>query len=132
MNKNYFSIIICCFNSEKFIAQTLDSLINQTYKNFEVLIVDDGSKDNTHKIISEYKEKFRSLIYLYHDNKGFVYSRNVGIKKANYEWIAILDHDDIAAYNRFEIHNEQINLNNESKLFFGNCEHFCGNLKIVK
>ena len=82
MNDNIFSIIVCCFNSEKYIAKTLDSLLNQTYKNFEVVIIDDGSKDNTHKIILQYKEKFRSLIYHYHDHRGFAYSRNIGIKIA--------------------------------------------------
>ena len=132
MNNNFFSIIVCCYNSEKYIAKTLDSLLNQTYKNFEVVIIDDGSKDNTHKIILQYKDKFRSLIYYYHDHRGFAYSRNIGIKKAKYEWIAFLDHDDIAADDRIEIHNEQINSNYKSKLFFGNCEHFYGNLNIVK
>ena len=62
MNQNdceiMFSVIICCFNSEKFIKKTIDSVINQSFKKFEIILVNDGSEDNTEKQILNYKKKY--------------------------------------------------------------------------
>ena len=58
-----FSIIICCYNSEEYIEETINSIINQTYQNWEIVIIDDGSSDGTRKIIQKYIEKKLSQIY---------------------------------------------------------------------
>ena len=129
---NNFSIIVCCYNSEKYISETMESLITQSYKNFEIIIINDGSTDNTDTIIFKYQKKYKNIIYHYHDNKGFLESRNVGIKLSKNEWIVILDHDDLASQDRLEIHNQQINENNKVDLFFGNCQHFDEKLNTKK
>ncbi len=131
-NNIFFSIIICCYNSQKYISETIESILKQTYKNYEVVIINDGSFDNTEKIIMDYKKKIKNLKYIFQNNKGFAYSRNIAIQNSNGEWIVIIDHDDVCLENRLEIHCNQINMNkNESKLFFANTYHFNEN-KILK
>lgn len=131
-NDIFFSIIICCYNSEKYISETIESILKQTYKNYEVVIINDGSTDNTEKIIMYYKNKIKNFKYIFQNNRGFAYSRNIAIQNSNGEWIVIIDHDDICLKNRLEIHYNQINDDkNKSKLFFANTYHFNEN-KIFK
>lgn len=86
------SVIIPCFNSELWIASCLKSVYNQSHKNIEVIIVDDGSTDETAEIIQKVKKQ--NTYYLYKPNGGVSSARNFGIKKANGELIAFLDSDD--------------------------------------
>ena len=123
MKLNYFSVVICCFNSEKFLNQTIKSIINQRYKNWEIIIIDDGSEDMTGEIVNHYINQKLPIKYFKQKNHGHAYSRNRGIEESKYDWIVILDHDDLATEDRLEIHNTQINNDAESKLFFGDCLH---------
>ena len=120
----FFSVIICCYNSERYIRETIDSVISQTHKNWEIVIVNDGSTDSTEEIILNYKNKGINIIYTKQENLGFAAARNKAISIANAEWIAIIDHDDICLPDRLEIQSTQIVSNPESKLFFGNVLHF--------
>ncbi len=87
------SVIIPTYNRINTIKRAIDSVLNQTYKNFEVLIIDDGSTDNTGKFIeNNYKDS--RINYFYSKNKGVSFARNLGIKKSSGEWIAFLDSDD--------------------------------------
>lgn len=101
MNKKLVSIIITTYNGERFIARTLESVLNQTYKNLEVIVVDDASTDNTPKIVKKFQKKAKErdiklkLIRLRKNTGGPAIPRNIGIKNAKGEFIAILDHDDI-------------------------------------
>ena len=107
--KIYFSIIICCYNSEDFLIETINSIINQTYKFWEIIIVDDGSTDSTNSKIVKLLNKGYSIIY--HKNKnniGFPKSRNQAIKLCNYPWIVINDHDDVMINNKLEIYAKSI------------------------
>lgn len=118
-NTNFLiSILICCYNSEKFIDKTLSSIICQKYKNFEIIIVDDGSKDNTKNIIND-KLKDYNFIYYYQKNKGLAAARNVGIQLSNSNYIFILDHDDVMSSNRIEKQLIEINNNRNFALYFG-------------
>ena len=74
--KIWFSIIICCYNSEKYLKHTLESVINQSYKFWELIIIDDGSTDKTKPIIDKYKTKNSKIKYFYQSNKGFASARN--------------------------------------------------------
>lgn len=89
-----FSVIIPSYNSGKNICKTLDSLVAQTYKNFEVILSDDGSKDNTLQYAGEYSSKLNLKILSNENWGGPARPRNLGIKASSGEWIAFLDHDD--------------------------------------
>ncbi|NMA75367.1 MAG: glycosyltransferase [Bacteroidales bacterium] len=91
-NNPLVSVIIPCFNSEKWIIETLDSVRNQSYSNIEIIIVDDGSTDNTRYLVNEYG---KDIIYLYQENKGPSAARNLGIKNAQGKYVAFLDSDDL-------------------------------------
>ena len=120
-----FSVIICCFNSEKYICETIESVINQTYDNWELIIVNDGSNDNTKEIVKPYLHENKNIKYYEQKNFGFASARNLAISKCKNDWIVVIDHDDICLKNRLEIHKEQILTDkNNSKLFFGNTIHF--------
>jgi glycosyltransferase involved in cell wall biosynthesis len=89
------SINLCCYNSERYLRETLDSIINQTFKSWELVIIDDGSSDSTESIIQEYIKKGYPIVYHYHTNKGLAHSRNEAFKRSNGEFIAFIDHDDL-------------------------------------
>ena len=120
----FFSVMICCYNSEKYIRETIDSVIAQTHHSWEMVIINDGSTDDTENIVLDYKSKGVPIIYFKQNNLGFAAARNKAISIANAEWIAIIDHDDICLPNRLEIQSKQIIANPTSKLFFGNVLHF--------
>ncbi len=88
-----FSVIIPLYNKANYIRETLNSVLEQTYKHFQVIIVDDGSTDNSFEIVSEIHDK-RISIYR-KQNEGVSIARNYGIHKANNKYIAFLDADDI-------------------------------------
>lgn len=96
MKKPLISIVIPAYNAEKYVAGTLDSIRNQTYRNFEVIIINDASTDATEEIIKMYcKKDSRIQNYSNYSNSGVAYSRNLGASKANGDWIAFLDSDDM-------------------------------------
>lgn len=115
----FFSFNICCYNSEKYIRETIDSIINQNYKFWEIVIINDGSTDNTENIIFEYLDKKVPINYFKQENKGFANARNKAIELSKHDWIVIIDHDDLCHQDRLEIHSEQIYNNPDCMLFFG-------------
>ena len=89
------SVIIPVYNTEKYLRKCFDSVINQSYKNIEMVIINDGSKDNSEKIINEYKNKYPDIISYYSKgNTGVADTRNFGIEKAKGDYIMFLDSDD--------------------------------------
>src|SRR5262245_13613113 len=89
------SVIIPCYNREKLVGETIESVLNQTYQNFEVIVVNDGSTDGTEEAIKRYTSDVR-IHYLKHEvNKGIPTARNTGIKHAQGEYVAFLDSDDL-------------------------------------
>jgi len=119
INKIYFSVIICCYNSEHYIKETINSVLTQTYPYWEIVIINDGSTDNTENIINKYIKNGINIKYFKQKNKGFAAARNKAIEKSSYGWIVIIDHDDICHKNRLQTHAEQIFNNQNSMLFFG-------------
>ncbi len=95
------SIIIPTYNSENYIAKALKSVFNQTYSNFEIILIDDASSDSTVEIASSCNDKRLKIIANKH-NRGVSYGRNCGIKQAKGQWIALLDSDDWYAPQRLE------------------------------
>src|SRR4030042_116337 len=89
------SIIIPTYNCGNYIEDAIESVLCQTYRNFEIIIVDDGSTDNTREIVKRYKVSYPQQIkYIYQQNKGASASRNRAIQEATGEFIALLDADD--------------------------------------
>ena len=95
------SVIVPAYNAEKYIDKCLESLINQTLKDIEIIVVNDGSKDNTLEKINKYSDKRIKLLNL-KENKGIGHARNEGIKKALGEYIGFVDSDDYVDKNMFE------------------------------
>lgn len=93
------SVVICFYNEEKFLEEAISSVLKQNYKNWELLLVDDGSTDNSVSIALNYAEKYPAKVFYCehegHNNLGLSASRNVGIKKSKGTFIALLDADDV-------------------------------------
>lgn len=94
MKDDLISIIIPVYNAEKFLDETINTVLNQTYKNFELILVNDGSKDKSVDVIKKYNDKRIKLIDN-KNNKGAALSRNDGIRKAKGRYICFLDADDL-------------------------------------
>ncbi len=97
------SVIVPVYNVEKYIEKCLKSLVEQTLKNIEIIIVNDGSTDNSKKIISKFAEKYSNIKYYEKTNGGLSSARNYGIKYANGEYVAFLDSDDYVEKNLYEL-----------------------------
>ena len=88
------SVIIAAYNAEEYLPQCLDSVLNQTFKDIEVLAVDDGSTDDTWEIIKEYSDVDVRIIPIHQDNKGPSYARNVAFDRMRGEYFTVIDADD--------------------------------------
>lgn len=100
-NPIYLSVVLSTYNEEKYIAKAIQSILNQTYPYFELIIVNDGSTDRTLQIIESFNDP--RIIIINKFNSGLPDSLNEGIKLARYDWIARMDGDDIAEPTRFEM-----------------------------
>ena len=90
------SVIIPAYNCEKYVVEAINSVLAQTYKNWELLVLDDGSKDNTLQVIEEFSKNDSRIKTLPNGkNMGVSATRNRGIELASGEWIAFLDSDDM-------------------------------------
>jgi len=95
INKNHLiSVIVTTYNRENLLLRALKSVLIQTFKDFEVLVVDDGSTDNTRQVIQEIQKEDGRVIYLYQKNKGWPSALNTGLSNAQGRYIAFLDSDD--------------------------------------
>jgi glycosyltransferase involved in cell wall biosynthesis len=99
------SVIIPVYNGEKYILSSIKSAINQSYKNIEVIVVDDGSTDSTAEIVKGIRKlsNREKIKYIYQDNKGAASARNHAIRKSEGQYIALLDHDDIWERDKIEM-----------------------------
>ncbi len=88
------SIIIPVYNVENYIRKCIDSVINQTYKNLEIILIDDGTPDNSGKICDEYAEKDSRIIVLHNENMGLSGARNCGLDIATGKYVSFIDSDD--------------------------------------
>lgn len=141
--KNLISIIVPIYNVEKYLKKCIESIVNQTYENIEIILIDDGSNDNSGIICDEYAKKDNRIIVIHKENGGVSSARNKGLKIAKGEWISFVDADDwieqnfcqtllnkatqeqadiaLCGYNRVTDNRiEKINVNNQDMFFNSN------------
>lgn len=94
MEENLISVIVPVYNVEKYLGECVDSILNQTYTNIEVILIDDGSKDNSGVICNQYEKKDNRVKVIRKTNEGVSSARNLGIAEAKGEWISFVDSDD--------------------------------------
>ena len=97
------SVLLCVYNGEKWLQACIESILNQTYKDFEFIIINDGSKDSTLSIIKKYALIDKRIKLINHKNIGLTRSLNKGLIKAKGDWIARIDCDDISQPRRLEL-----------------------------
>ncbi len=121
-NKINFSIIMPTYNRDFCIEKAIDSLLNQTYQNFELIIIDDGSKDNTEELINQkYQKELQNKKIVYkklNKNQGVCKARNTGLKLAKYDWIGYLDSDNEMLPEFLETFQTEILKNPQNKIFY--------------
>lgn len=94
MNTPLISIIIPVYKAEKYLHCCVDSVLAQSFTNFELILIDDGSPDNSGTICDEYAKQDRRIKVFHQENQGVSAARNLGIEQAKGEWIAFIDSDD--------------------------------------
>lgn len=102
------SIVVPVYNVEKYLDKCIDSLVNQTYENLEIILIDDGSKDNSAKICDNWKDKDNRIKVVHKKNGGLSEARNVGIDYAEGDYIAFIDSDDWVDKNFIKYLYEQL------------------------
>ena len=113
------SIILPVYNGEDYIEQAIDSLLNQTVKHFEIIVIDDGSTDASLEILRSYEKKDKRVRVYTQENKFAGVARNLGIEKARGEYLAFLDSDDFFASNLVEDAYYAAKMNNVDMVLFG-------------
>lgn len=114
------SIIVPIYNAEKYLVKCLDSVVNQTLKNVEIIFVDDGSTDRSSEICKSYAEKDERIIYFKKENEGLAAARQDGIEMAHGEYVGFVDSDDWLELNMFERMYEVATVEN-ADVVFCNC-----------
>ena len=103
MDSELISVIVPVYNAEKYLKDCLKSILDQSYNNFELIVVNDGSKDRTQNIIDHFSRKDNRVSSIQQDNKGVSGARNTGIRNAKGEWICFVDADDRLSRDALEI-----------------------------
>ena len=106
-----FSVLIPVYNVEKYLEECVDSILNQTFRDFEIVLIDDGSKDNSGNICDDYSDRYQDKIKVYHkENQGLLMARRDGIRLAQGEYLLSVDSDDFLAPNTLERFAEIIDM----------------------
>jgi glycosyltransferase involved in cell wall biosynthesis len=109
------SIVMTAFNHEKYIKQAIDSVLQQTYRDIELIVVDDGSSDSTRRIIKSYHDE--RLVAIFKKNEGTSIASNLGISRAQGDWIALMSGDDICFPKRIEEELKYVETYNQKIVF---------------
>ena len=119
------SVIIPAYNTEAYMANCLKSLLEQTLTEIEVIVVDDGSTDDTLQVLREYEERYPAVLRVFHkENGGQASARNLGLKHAQGEYLAFVDSDDWVAPEMYEMMYEKAKKENADVVICNMVEHF--------
>ena len=108
MCKGLISVIVPVFNVEKYLTKCLDSIINQSYKELEIILIDDGSVDTSGQICEEYSARDNRIIVIHQENHGAAYAKNVGLCNATGEYLSFVDSDDFLQNDAYEFMVKQL------------------------
>lgn len=120
------SIIIPCYNCQEFVAESINSALSQSYSNLEIIVVDDGSTDNSRAVINEYSDV--RVLVLRQANQGACVARNLGLKNASGDYVKFLDADDVLAENVISEQVGQLEFAEPGAIIFGYCLNFIGDV----
>ena len=133
MKKSKVSVIMPVYNGERYIREAIKSILNQTYKNFELLIIDDCGQDKSMDIVRAYAKIDDRIRIIYNrSNKGIAYSRNVGLDVCDGEYIAIMDDDDYAFNYRLSKQVEFLDNNPQYDVVGGKAKWIDGEGRVIK
>lgn len=118
------SVIIPCYNHGQYLRETVESVITSSCKDLEIIIVDDGSKDNSKEVASQLCDQFEQVSYYYQDNSGPSVARNFGISKASGKYILPLDADDLISENYIAEAVKCFEADNQVKVVYAEAKKF--------
>lgn len=124
MNAGLVSIIIPCYNYGWSLPETLDSLLAQTYTNWECIVVDDGSSDNSKEVVDYYASRDTRFTYVYQTNKGMSAARNHGVRLSKGEYFQFLDADDLLVPTKLDVQVEFLRNKPAVDLMYGDVRYF--------
>lgn len=131
MSKPIISVIVPCYNQVQYLDEALQSVLDQTHENWECLIVNDGSPDNTEEVAKKWVGKDSRFIYLYKENGGVSSARNLGIEKAKGDYLQFLDCDDFLEKEKIELSLQEMENNVGVNLVISNFRMFTDNPQIT-
>lgn len=124
MSQSLVSVIVPCYNYAHFLGEALDSLLAQSYNNWECIIVNDGSHDNTEEVALNYCTQNKKFKYFHKENGGHSSARNFGVRHSLGEYILPLDADDIISENYIKTAVQKIESDTNIKIVTGQVQHF--------
>lgn len=116
------SVLMAVYNCDKYLREAIDSILNQTWNDFEFIIVDDGSTDNSLQILRGYSDP-RIKVITYEENRGVAHARNVGLGQCSSEYVAVIDADDIALPDRLKLEYEYLSEHSEIDGVYAKCQY---------
>lgn len=127
------AVIMSTYNGESFIREQIESILEQTYKNIEIIVRDDGSKDKTVEIVKEYQKKYKNIKLFEGENLGFVKSFFELLKLAEADYYSYADQDDIWIENKIELAVNSLNKldNKKPNMVFGNSDYYDENMHFI-
>lgn len=126
------SVVVPVYNAEQYLQRCIESVINQTYKNLELILVNDGSTDNSESICKEYAKLDERIAYIFQENKGVDSARKMGIKCAQGEYVSFVDADDYIEHSFYQSIMEKTEGKNADVILFNILEESDNDSKIIR
>jgi len=121
MDRPFVTVLMSCFNASGFLRESVESILGQTFADFEFIIIDDGSTDNTISVIEMYAAEDKRILGIYKEHTGLTDSLNVGLARARGQWIARIDADDMALPDRLADQLDFVRVHRDISLVGGGC-----------